>query len=277
METERFAGFSAAQIFSEAIGSWIFVFTASVSVLYGSGCLFRAWTIGSTIIALHYSVADISGGYFNPVVTLSVLMSWRKHCSILQGLVYIVTQCLSGCVASFLAFSINSSAARARAKEELAIGAVRMAAVETFFMVVVCLAVLATSTSKGINTQLHQNYYHGIAYGFAYIGGGAATLKVTGGALLPSTAIIVGSAVQHVQGLGGHAARVLTSEIASAILAAIIFRLTHFNEYEDSADDDMEASVGEHSRLTAHETTKSTWTSMFYLGARTLNKQPTTL
>jgi len=82
------------RIFVEFLGTLIFIFIGSMQSLSGGGVTVAALTHGITISVLIMSMGHISGGHFNPAVTLGVFLSggitWKSAIS------YIVSQLTGG-------------------------------------------------------------------------------------------------------------------------------------------------------------------------------------
>ncbi len=60
---------------AEAIGTFFLVFTVGAAV--GAGSQFAPLTIGAVLMVMVYAGGHISGGHYNPAVTLSVLVRGR--------------------------------------------------------------------------------------------------------------------------------------------------------------------------------------------------------
>src|SRR6201987_5968762 len=62
---------SGVEYITEAIGTFFLVFTVGAAV--GSGSQFAPIAIGAVLMVMVYAGGHISGGHYNPAVTLSVL------------------------------------------------------------------------------------------------------------------------------------------------------------------------------------------------------------
>lgn len=76
-------------ILVEAIGTFIFV-----SVIVATG---NPWAIGATLAVLIFLVGSISGGHFNPAVTVATL--WNRAIATDNAIAYIVAQVAAGVAA----------------------------------------------------------------------------------------------------------------------------------------------------------------------------------
>eukprot|EP01098_Paradermamoeba_levis_P011982 TRINITY_DN5179_c1_g1_i1.p1 TRINITY_DN5179_c1_g1~~TRINITY_DN5179_c1_g1_i1.p1 ORF type:complete len:256 (-),score=80.95 TRINITY_DN5179_c1_g1_i1:160-927(-) len=83
-------------IFSECYGTAVLVAVGCGSAIVQSTRIGVAITFGFTIMALVQSFVAISGGHFNPVVTLCMCLSRRM--SPLLGLFYVIAQCVGAII-----------------------------------------------------------------------------------------------------------------------------------------------------------------------------------
>ena len=61
----------------ELIGTFFLVLTIGVSVINGGSGVISPLAIGSVLMAIIFAEGHISGGHYNPVVTLGIWMSGR--------------------------------------------------------------------------------------------------------------------------------------------------------------------------------------------------------
>ncbi len=101
-----------ARLVAEAFGTFVLVFSVIGTALFASGntgYLGVAVAAGLAVLAAAYAVGHISGGHFNPAVTLGAAaagrMPWR------DVLPYIVAQILGGALATSALFFIGTGAA----------------------------------------------------------------------------------------------------------------------------------------------------------------------
>ncbi|NEM90832.1 aquaporin Z [Galbitalea soli] len=95
------------RLIAEVFGTFLLVFAVIGTALYSSsntGYLGVALAVGLAVIAGAYSVGSISGGHFNPAVTLGVAVAGRMLWK--DVLPYIVAQIVGGAVSSTLLFAI---------------------------------------------------------------------------------------------------------------------------------------------------------------------------
>ena len=68
-----------------------------------------AFSAAAALRFMIYSLGDISGAPFNPAVTLAVVASGRKKCSLIDGIVYGIVHIFAGVFAGLLFECFHSS------------------------------------------------------------------------------------------------------------------------------------------------------------------------
>jgi aquaporin Z len=91
-------------LMSSVLGAAFYSFGAPSGA---AGILGVALSIGVTVMALAFSIGHISGGHFNPAVTLGLVAGGRMNSSNAVG--YIVAQCLGALAASLLFYIIGNT------------------------------------------------------------------------------------------------------------------------------------------------------------------------
>ena len=89
-------------LMSSVLGAAFYSFGAPAGA---AGILGVAFSIGLTVMALAYSIGHISGGHFNPAVTLGLVAGGRVKSGDAAG--YIVAQCLGAIAACMLFYVIG--------------------------------------------------------------------------------------------------------------------------------------------------------------------------
>ncbi len=164
----------------EFIGTFFLVLTVCMTVLGGAGN-FAPLAIGSMLMVMIYAGGHISGGHFNPAVSLGAFIRGALPASDL--LPYIVAQILGGFVAPLVAAPLLGSmgAADAVTSRLDVVPSLIAEFLGTFALVWV---VLHTATAKG--TEGNSNY--GLAIGFTVLACAYALGGVSGGAFNPAVA-----------------------------------------------------------------------------------------
>lgn len=99
--------------FAEFIGTFVLVFVGTGTVAIANtgsnavGFIGIALAFGLAVTIMAYAVGGISGGHFNPAVSLAMMINQRLD--IKDGLFYIVSQFLGATVASFVVKDFASS------------------------------------------------------------------------------------------------------------------------------------------------------------------------
>lgn len=222
------------KLVAEGAGTFLVVFTFGMTKLSHMYEHERPFAAAATIMSMHYSVADLSGGHFNPAVTLSVMLNGRRKCSIQQGLGYITMQIVCAALAAGLYTGIRypKTFPAIPIKADLKYGALQMSVVDAVFAFVVCYAALATMTVKGIKANLQHNYYDGLAYGFSSAAGGFALLKLLNS--LANPAMTLGATLAWSVSEGRFNSKSLSVsmfQFIGAVIASALFRFTHAAHY----------------------------------------------
>jgi aquaporin Z len=164
---------------TEFIGTLILVFTVGCSVL--SKQALAPIAIGASLMVAVYAGGHISGGHYNPAVSLAALVRGRLKAADL--LFYWIAQLLGAAVAGGLALFVTNSPER----EPLALtgrGLFAALVAEFIFTFVLAFVVLNVATSK----DHPNNSFYGLAIGFTVVAGAVAVGGVSGGAFNPAVA-----------------------------------------------------------------------------------------
>ena len=99
--------------FAEFIGTFVLIFIGTGTIAIANtgstavGYLGIAFAFGLAVTVMAYAVGGISGGHFNPAVSLAMMINQRLE--IKDGLFYIVSQFLGATVASLVVKDLVSS------------------------------------------------------------------------------------------------------------------------------------------------------------------------
>jgi len=213
---------------SEFIGTFMLVLTVGLNVLGKSPSI--AFSAASCLMCMIYALGDVSGGHFNPAVTLAVVVSRKGGCSPTTGLAYVFFQILAGIVAGIVYAGLHGT----RTFDLVPKAPYTSAAahiLEFLFTFVIAITVLGTAVVKGINTRLSRNYYFALAIGFSVVAGGTAAGDVSGGSLNP--AVSWGIAIPNSLNSGTllYMFTFTVIELAGGLAAALVFQVTHAKQY----------------------------------------------
>ncbi len=203
---------SAGKYIVEFIGAFFLVFTVGMTVINPEGPIaLAALAIGSSLMIMVYAGGHISGGHYNPAVTLAVTL--RGKCSPADAVPYMIAQVLAAAAAGYLVLYFKPDAV-ITAK---ALHAGPSIIAELLFTFALCFVVLNAATAKANQG----NSFYGLAIGFTVVVGALAVGPVSGGAFNPVVAI--GACIMGVlkwSDVWMH----LTGEFAGAVLAAVAFK-----------------------------------------------------
>ncbi len=163
----------------EFIGTFFLVFTVGMSVIKPGLDNFAPLAIGSVLMVMVYAGGHISGGHYNPAVTIAVWL--RGKCPKTDVPFYIGAQILAAVAAAVIALYLKGSPAITAS--ELPI--VPSLAAEFLGTFALCWVVLNVATSKG--TAGNSNY--GLAIGFTVMAMAYAVGSISGGAFNPAVAV----------------------------------------------------------------------------------------
>jgi aquaporin Z len=167
----------------ELIGTFIFLFTIATTVL--SASTFTPLAIGTALMVMIYAGGHISGGHYNPAVTIAALV--RGRIGLPDALGYWIAQLVGGLLAMALARWVIHPA---QVHTLTLSGHLLIAAfvAELLFTFALCYVVLNVATSK----DHPNNSFYGLAIGFTVVTGAIAVGAISGGAFNP--AVVIGGA-----------------------------------------------------------------------------------
>jgi aquaporin Z len=165
----------------ELIGTFFLVFTVGASVFSGSPLAPLA--IGSSLMIMVYAGGHVSGGHYNPAVTMAALV--RGRIGTRDAVRYWIAQLTAGL---FAAMVVRAVVTPATAVKTLALSGHTLTAafvVELLFTFALAYVVLNVATSK----DHPNNNFYGLAIGFTVVVGAFAVGGISGGAFNPAVAL----------------------------------------------------------------------------------------
>jgi aquaporin Z len=195
----------------EFIGTFFLVFTVGIAVRQGAP--FAPFAIGSILMVMIFSGGHISGGHFNPAVTLAAFL--RGRCDKKDVLPYWIAQFAAGAVAAVLVNFLLTG--RADPAVVATHPTVESFIVEFLFTFALCWVVLNVATSKGTMG----NSFYGLAIGFTVLVGAITVGGISGGAFNPAVGLGVWTmGLESPRQFGVY----LISELSAAAVAAGAYR-----------------------------------------------------
>jgi len=200
---------------TEFIGAFFLVFTiglTSVTSVDGAPL-----AIGSALMVMVYMGGHISGGHYNPAVSLAACLRGALPWSQLGP--YIGSQLLGAIVAGFAVYAATGTPFGPAPAMDASTTASML--IEVLFTFALCLVVLNVATAS----KTAGNSYYGLAIGFTVMVGAFAGGGISGGAFNP--AVGLGPNIsQAMLGAGslGHTWLYVVGPAIGAVAAAAAFR-----------------------------------------------------
>jgi aquaporin Z len=195
----------------EFIGTFFLVLTVGCSVIIGEGAPLTPLAIGSVLMVMIYAGGHISGGHYNPAVTLGVWL--RGRCPTADVVPYWVAQIVGAALAA-LVVSFFKGAHTATAMKLNAGPALLAEFLFTFALVYVVLNVATAKATSG-------NSNYGLAIGFTVLAGAVSVGSISGAAFNPAVAIGI-----SIMGLSAWANVwiYLVATLAAGAVAGLVFK-----------------------------------------------------
>lgn len=165
---------------TELIGTFFLTFTVGTSVL--SGTPLAPLAIGAVLMVMIYAGGHVSGGHYNPAVTVGVLV--RRRIELPDAIVYWVAQVVGGVAGAELAYWVMNPGRVGRM--DLSGRALFSAlVVELLFTFALAYVMLNVATSR----SNPNNSFYGLAIGFTLAAGAIAVGRISGAAFNPAVTI----------------------------------------------------------------------------------------
>jgi aquaporin Z len=206
---------------AEFIGTFFLVLTIGCTVIgHGAGPL-APLAIGSALMIMIFAGGHISGGHFNPAVTLGVWL--RGKCETKDVAPYMVFQVVGAVLAALVVKYFKAGAAVA----PLQPATLPALLAEFLFTFALVYVVLNVATAKGTSG----NSFYGLAIGFTVLVGAFSVGNISGGAFNPAVAVGI-----SVMGLSSWANIwiYLVAEFAGGTVAAGAFKALNPAERKDA-------------------------------------------
>lgn len=180
-------------------------------------------SIAAVLIALIFAGGSVSGGHYNPAVSLAAWI--RGAITLVDFLTYTVVQIAGAFLASFVYSTISGSLFQISVPE----GSTLMHAglIEGIFTGALCFVVLMVATfpkHKG-------NQFYGLAIGMVLLAGILAGAEISGSVYNP--AILLGSALQHFTSIASQTTLIgwyLGSQLLGALGAVLAYKVVAWSD-----------------------------------------------
>jgi aquaporin Z len=199
---------------TEFIGTFFLVLTVGCTVIPGTAGVIPPLAIGAALMVMIFAGGHISGGHYNPAVTLAVFL--RGRCPSKDVAPYWIAQ-----VAAALAAAVVAVWLVGKSGTPMEIKSVSAAFVAEFlFTFALCYVVLNCATAKATQS----NSFYGLAIGMTVMTGAFAVGGISGGAFNPAVAVGVG--VMKLVALSQIWIHIVADLLGGA-LAAVVFRFAN--------------------------------------------------
>jgi aquaporin Z len=201
---------------TEFIGTFFLVFTVCLTVT--GEVPMAPLAIGCSLMVMVYMGGHISGGHYNPAVSLAVLLRGKMPGK--DFIPYVVAQVLGAIVAAYLSSVIFGRTIPIAPSANASVAAALL--VEILFTFALALVVLNVATHPDVKG----NSFYGLAIGFTIVVAAFAGGGISGGAFNPA----VGTGITLVHALlgGGSFAAwwlYLVGPFAGGALAAVVYKI----------------------------------------------------
>lgn len=164
---------------TEGIGTFFLMLTIGCTVISpGAGSL-APLAIGAALMVMIFAGGHISGGHYNPAVTLAVFL--RGRCQTSDVAPYMTAQLIGAVLAAGVVKFLKAGALVMPNAPQ----ALPALVAEFLFTFALCYVVLNVATAKGTSG----NSFYGLAIGLTVMTGAFAVGSISGGAFNPAVAV----------------------------------------------------------------------------------------
>ena len=198
---------------TEFIGTFFLVLTIGCTVIPGSAGVIAPLAIGFVLMVMVFAGGHVSGGHYNPGVTLAAFL--RGRCDAKDVMPYMLFQILGAIAAAGVVSFLYGGG-----KPIEMAGVPKAFVAEFLFSFALCYVVLNTATAKGTAN----NSFYGLAIGSTVMVGAFAAGKISGGAF--NSAVAVGLAFMKLVNFADIWIHI-SANLAGGALAATVFKFTN--------------------------------------------------
>ncbi len=205
----------------EVIGTFFLVLTI-ICCSYTAQGILAPFAIACVIIAIVYAGGHISGGHYNPAISLAAC--FRGALSFKQFVPYTIAQLLGGAIAVWTFYLLIG---KTQVFYPIDFKLMPMLISEALFTFALCYVVLQTATVK----ETKGNSYYGLAIGITVLVGAIAVGGTfCAGAFNPAVALPLGMISALSWKLAGYT---ILANLIGGALSALAFKLTYTETKED--------------------------------------------
>jgi aquaporin Z len=203
----------------ELIGTFFLVFTVGMAVIDPNAAPMAGLAIGTVLAVMIFAGGHISGGHYNPAVTLGVLLRGKTTIDVAVG--YWVVQIVAAVLAAIAVTFMKPAMPAEPLLGTLELGPALLA--EFLFTFALVYVVLNVATAKGTEG----NSFYGFAIGFTVLVGAYAVGAVSGAAFNP--AVATGASIMNIFSWS-NIWIYFGAELVAGAAAALVFRYLHPGE-----------------------------------------------
>jgi aquaporin Z len=164
---------------TELIGTFFLMLTIGCTVIAGGVGAIPPLAIGAVLMVMVFAGGHISGGHYNPAVTLGVWI--RGRCDAKDVLPYMISQVVGAALAAVAVKFLRAGMEVA----PMSAGVGRAFLAEVLFTFALVFVVLNVATAKGTAG----NSFYGLAIGMTVMSGAFAVGNISGGVFNPAVAV----------------------------------------------------------------------------------------
>jgi len=164
---------------TEFIGTFFLVSTVGYTVIAPGAGDMAGLAIGATLMVMIFAGGHVSGGHYNPAVTLAVYL--RGKCPAADVVPYWIAQIAGAALAAMIVLFMKGNPAVTAAQPDVT----RALVAEFLYTFALCYVVLNVATAKANS----DNSFYGLAIGFTVVAGAYSVGSVSGGAFNPAVAV----------------------------------------------------------------------------------------
>jgi aquaporin Z len=198
---------------AEFIGTFFLVLTIGCTGIGAGAGVIAPLAIGAALMVMIFAGGHISGGHYNPAVTLGVLMRGRLKAA--DAIPYMIAQVAGAAVAALVVIDLLRGGATVTPIAPKLVPALVAEFLFTFALVYV---VLNAATADGTSG----NSFYGLAIGMTVMTGAFAVGDISGGAFNP--AVAVGISVMGISAWANIWMYLVANFVGGAV-AALVFNM----------------------------------------------------
>ncbi|MGZ5537366.1 MAG: MIP/aquaporin family protein [Chthoniobacterales bacterium] len=200
---------------TEFIGTFFLVLTVGCTGIGAGAGVIAPLAIGAALMVMIFAGGHISGGHYNPAVTLGVLIRGKVKPG--DAVPYMIAQVIGAALAALLVMKCLRSGITVTPIAPK-IGPALLA--EFLFTFALVYVVLNSATAEGTSG----NSFYGLAIGMTVMTGAFAVGDISGGAFNP--AVAVGISLLGIS-TWGNIWIYLVANFAAAVVAGLVFNMTN--------------------------------------------------